>query len=311
MTPEFLRHGALAAALAVLALSGPAAAQTTETAPTAGAPADSAGDPSGLDVSADDVLATVGGQPVTLGEIIALRRELPGQYQQLPDEILSRGLLDQVIDQTLLAQAASAAKLEERIDVSLILRNQVRAILADIWLREELMRRIDEDALRRVYDEQYANAEPVEEVRASHILVESEELAKEIRAKLDEGADFAALAAEHGTDGTASRGGDLGYFVKDDMVPQFSEAAFALQPGETAGPVQSPFGWHLIRVTDRRPRPVPPFEEVATQIAQELQQATQLAIVEELRNATSVEVTEPPVPASAIRADELIEPTTE
>lgn len=261
-----------------------------------------------LEVTAAKVLASVNGQDITLGEVISLRRDLPEQYQQLPDEILSQGLLDQIIDQTVLEQAARADGFDDRLDVALAIRNQIRAVLAESWLRAEVARRLTDDVLQAAYEERFLAEDGVEEMRASHILVESEELAQELRTKLDEGADFAELAAEHGTDGTATRGGDLGWFAHEDMVPQFADAAFALQPGETAGPVQSPFGWHLIKVAERRERPAPPFEEVRPGLIAELAQEIQGRVIEELRDHAELSVAEPPVAASAIRADVLIEP---
>jgi len=307
-----------AGALAALAFAAPAVAQTADqpatpatevpgTAPEAGATAESSA-PVETDISAASVLATVGDRDITLGEIISLRRDLPEQYQYLPDEILSQGLLDQLIDQTLLEQAARDAGLDERLDVALSVRNQIRAVLADAWLRAEMETRMTDERLRALYDARYATVEPEEEVHAAHILVETEEKAKELRAQLDAGADFAALAAEHGTDGTASRGGDLGWFVKGDMVPQFAEAAFSIEPGKIGGPVESPFGWHLIKVFERREKPVPAFDEVREELAGEAAQAVQAEIMEGLRGSTTVTLTEPPVPAAAIRADDLIAP---
>lgn len=279
---------------------GEAEAEATETAETEAAPV----------VAVDDVVATVNGQPITLGAMISLRSDLPQQYQQLPDEILTRGLIEQLIDQSLLAAAALKAGLDIRPDVQYALENQGRAVLAEAYMREELAKRLSEERLRAAYAERYADAPPVEEVRAAHILVETEELAASIREELDGGAAFADLAKEHGTDGTAERGGDLGYFVKEDMVPEFAEAAFALQSGEIGGPVRSPFGWHLIQLNDRREKPVPAFEEVAQQLAGELQQEAQRAIVADLRGTAEVSVAEPGPPPSAIRADGLLRPDT-
>ncbi|MCL5778014.1 peptidylprolyl isomerase [Limibaculum sp. FT325] len=305
-TARILTAGTFAAFM----LAAPAMAQTAGPAAPA---ADAAVPEAGIDgdISAASVLATVGAREITLGEIISLRRDLPEQYQYLPDEILSQGLLDQLIDQTLMEEAARAAGVDDRLDVALSIRNQIRAVLADAWLRSEVAARLTDERLRAAYDQQFATATPEEEIRAAHILVETEEKAQELRAQLDAGADFAALAAEHGTDGTASRGGDLGWFVKADMVPQFAEAAFAIEAGAIGGPVETPFGWHLIKVSERRQKPVPGFDEVRDQLVAEATQSIQTEIMEELRAATPVTVTEPPVPAAAIRADDLIAPQGE
>ena len=278
----------------------PAAGSTDEAEATAG---EETGDENV--VGPDTVVAVIDGTELTLGELIALRSSLPQQYQALPDEVLMQGLTEQMVDQTLLAQAGRDAGLDQRRDVALQLRNQERAVLADAYLQTEMAKRVTADALRQAYEEQYVDAEPVEEIRAAHILVDSEEQAQELRERLDEGEDFAKLAEEYGTDGTASRGGDLGWFAQGDMVPSFGEAAFALEPGELGGPVQSPFGWHLIRVDDRRTRPVPEFEEVQEALLEQVTAEAQTAIVEEAREGAGIELADPP-PPEAIRNDDLI-----
>lgn len=259
-----------------------------------------------IDATADSPVATINGEPLTLGELIALRRDLPEQYQALPDEVLLQGLTEQLVDQTLLEAAAREAGIDERQDVALSLRNQERAVLADAYLQLEMAERVNADALRQAYEEQYVEAEPVEQIRASHILVESREKADDLFSQLEEGADFAKLAEDHGTDSTATRGGDLGWFAKGDMVPAFGDAAFATEPGEVAGPVETPYGWHLIKVVEKRERPVPEFEEVQQALLEQVTQQAQTAIVQELREKAEVELSEPMLPPAAIRADDLI-----
>lgn len=301
-TARILTAGTFAAFM----LAAPAMAQTADPAAPA---ADAAVPEAGIDgdISAASVLATVGAREITLGEIISLRRDLPEQYQYLPDEILSQGLLDQLIDQTLMEEAARAAGVDDRLDVALSIRNQIRAVLADAWLRSEVAARLTDERLRAAYDQQFATATPEEEIRAAHILVETEEKAQELRAQLDAGADFAALAAEHGTDGTASRGGELGWFVRADMVPEFSDAAFAMEPGTVSDPVKSAFGWHLIKLNERRDKPAPALEEVREGLVSELAQQAQQAILGELRDAAEVTRPERKLPPEAIRADSLLE----
>ncbi|HUF55681.1 MAG TPA: peptidylprolyl isomerase [Thermohalobaculum sp.] len=279
--------------------------EAAETEPTEGEAAEAAEGEAAESADPDMVVATIGDIELTLGELIALRASLPAQYQALPDEVLVQGLTEQMVDQTLLAEAAREAGLAARRDVALQLRNQERAVLADAYLRTEMAKRVSADALRQAYEEQYVEAEPVEETRAAHILVESEEQAAELKGRLEAGDDFAELAEEYGTDGTAARGGDLGWFAQGDMVPSFGEAAFALEPGETSGPVQSPFGWHLIRVDDRRTRPVPEFEEVQEALLEQVTAEAQAAIVEEARERAEVQLADPP-PPGAIRNDDLI-----
>lgn len=297
-----LRHTGAATALALILAAQPLVAQEAETAADAAeAPAEALGD-----ISAETPVATLNGMPVTLGQVIAVRRALPEQYQSLPPEVLMGALTEQVISQTLMAEAARAEGLDRRADVRLAIENQVQASLADAYMRTKLQERITPEAVEAAYEARYAEAEPVEQVRAAHILVETEEKAAELKAELDTGADFAELAAEHGTDGTATRGGDLGWFEKADMVPAFADAAFAMEVGTISDPVQSPFGFHLIKLDGRRDKPVPPLEEVREEIVSGLVSDAQSAIIESVRSDAEIGEGEA-VPPQLIFADELLD----
>jgi peptidyl-prolyl cis-trans isomerase C len=317
----------LGACAAALLIAGPAAAQTqqqAEPAPATGQAAPDVGEAAGQTTggqttggeaaggeaaakpTADTVIATVSGTPITLGELIAVRSGLPDQYQQLPDEVLMGALVEQLADQILLADAAKKAGLDQQRTVRLALSTQERAVLADAYMMRAVGDEITDAAVQQAYDAQYGAADPLEEVRAAHILVDDEAKAKEIKTKLDGGADFAALAAEFGTDGTASRGGELGWFTHDQMVPEFADAAFAMQPGEVSEPVKSPFGWHVIKLEERRDRPVPPLDEVRDQIVEQLAQQAQTEVLGQLRDGAEIERATSAVPASAIRNDALI-----
>ena len=289
-----------AAALGLLLLGPPALAQSSEE------PAGEGG-AEAADYGLDTPLAEVDGTALTLGELISIRQQLPQQYQAVPDEVLMEGITQQMIDQFLLAEAAREAGLDERPDVAITLRNQERAVLSDAYLRAEIEQLDLEARVEELYQERYVAAEPEDEVHARHILVETEEKAEELKAELEAGADFAALAEEHGTDGTRTRGGDLGWFVRSDMVPEFADAAFAMEPGTVSDPVQTDFGWHLIKVEDRRPRTPPELDEVRSELMQEAVRNAQVAVVEELRSEADVQKLEA-VPPEAIRADELLEP---
>lgn len=308
MKSTFLTAAALGLAPLSLVLWGTAAlAQTAaEPAEPAAAAAETT-QAAAPEYSIDSALAVVDGVTLTLGELIAIRRELPDQYQALPDEVLFNGIVEQMIDQMLLAQAATAAGLERRPAIALNLLNQQRAILADAYLREAVGARATPEAVEARYRELYLDAEPSQEVRAGHILVETEEVASELKAQLDAGADFAALAAEHGTDGTASQGGDLGWFAQSDMVPEFADAAFAMEPGTISAPVKTAFGWHLIRLDERRDRQPPALEEVREVLMGELIQQAQVAVVEELRMQSAIVMPEPPLPPQSIREDALLD----
>lgn len=311
----------LAALIAALMAGGPVLSQTKSTEEPAKAeegaksdegaateaPADAKPVMSEADLGPDTVVLTVSGHDITLAELIAVRQTLPEQYQKLPDEVLMGALLQQLSDQELMAAAATEKGLDKEPNVQLALKNQRRATLADAWMTEAMVTGITDEAVEKAYNETYAKAEPVQEVRASHILVEDEAKARDLKKQLDDGADFAALAAEHGTDATKTRGGDLGYFVKEQMVPEFADAAFAMEPDTVSDPVKSPFGWHLIYVTDKRERPVPPLEDVRDQIVQDLSRAMQEQVIKDVRADAEVEEPELAIPPAAIRMDKLLD----
>lgn len=275
-------------------------------------PQDTAGDDAAAagsaaeDLSADTVVATVAGTPILLGELVAARRGLPAEFQQLPDEVLMQALVEQLANQLLLAQAAREAGLDQTPAVQFTLKNQERSVLAGAYMEQEIAERLSDASIEAAYQESYAGGEPVEEAHAAHILVEDEATAQEIREKLDEGADFAALAAEHGTDGTASRGGDLGWFTHERMVPPFADAVFAMEPDTVSGPVETPFGWHVIKLFEKRQRPVPPLDSVRDQIAADLAQTVETQVLGDIREGVDVQVDSAAVPPSAIRADEIL-----
>jgi peptidyl-prolyl cis-trans isomerase C len=291
----------LRAAALGLAFGGPAALAQTAAEPSAPAETPAA------EVALGTPLAEVNGETLTLGALVALRRELPEQYQGLADEVLLEGLTEQMIDHMLLAQAAVKAGLGERPAVALNLANQRRAILADAYLQTQVAARITPEAVEALFAERYANAPVEQEVHAAHILVDSEEKAAELKAQIDAGADFAALAAEHGTDGTASRGGDLGWFAHGDMVPEFADAVFAMEPGTVSAPVKTAFGWHLIKLEERRDRQPPALAEVREGLMGEMVQKEQLAVMAELRAGATVVKADPKVPPEAVRADSLLD----
>jgi peptidyl-prolyl cis-trans isomerase C len=306
MKSNFLAVATLGLApLGVVLSGGYVLAQTTTE--TATETAEPAAKTTAGGYSLTSTTAEVDGVTLTLGEVIAIRRELPEQYQALPDEVLFNGIVEQLIDQVLLAKAAKAAGMDQRPSIALSLLNQERAVLAEAYLRDKISEQVTQEKVEAAYKTNYTDAEPVQEVRAAHILVETEEEAIELKAKLDGGGDFAELAAEFGTDGTSTRGGDLGWFAKNEMVPEFADAAFAMEPGTISDPVQSQFGWHLIRMDEKRDRELPALDEVREMLMGELIQTAQISIVEDLRAQSAIVMPEVAVPPQSIRDDALLD----
>ncbi|MEM6621361.1 MAG: peptidylprolyl isomerase [Pseudomonadota bacterium] len=302
----FLAAAALTGMVATAVAQETAPATTGETAAETGAETPGLATGDAPPVDADTVLITVNGVPITLGEIIQVRQTLPAELQRYPDEFLMSVLLEQMRDQQLLAEAARARDLQESRLMEIALRNQERAILADAYMADEMLRRVSEAEIQRVYQERYAGAEPIEEVSAAHILVETQEEALAIKAELDAGGDFTALASQHSLDEASNQGGALGWFARDEMAPAFAEAAFDLADGVISAPVQSAYGWHLIRLDGRRDRALPPLEEVQGEIITELSQAAQNAILAELRAAAEISQGETDVSPDSVRQDALI-----
>ena len=305
------------AAMALALLAVPAVAQETGQDAGAGSAAETADGPAAGtpapeealgDMTAGSVIARVGDTEVTLGELIAVRQALPQQYQSLPPEVLRDGLLEQLVNQTVLAERARQEGLDERTDVALQIKNLTNSTLADSFMRSRLEAALTQEAIEAEYERRYADAEPEEEINAAHILVDSRERAEEIRGEIVGGRAFADAAQEYGTDATRSRGGDLGWFVIGDMVPEFSEAAFALETGTLSEPVETPFGWHLILVKERRERAVPPLEEVREELVRALAEDAQKAVLAEARAALEITLPERELPAEALMADGLIAP---
>lgn len=253
--------------------------------------------------NAETVVASVNGEDILLGDLIAIRAELPSQYQSIPDAVLYSGLLTQIIDQTLLRQAAERAGIDERASIRRGLEFQRTSFLAEFYTRERLNEQISEESLALEYKKRYVDAEERTQINASHILVETEEKAQEIAGLARaEGADFAALAKEHSTGPSAPRGGDLGFFGPGQMVPAFDAAVFALEVGEISEPIETQFGWHVIRLNADHP----PLEQVREALIGEMTNEITQSIVAALRDAGDIAVPEDQPGLDQLRNDELI-----
>lgn len=220
------------------------------------------------EVTADTVVATVGGAEITVGHMIAARQTLPAQYQQIDAATLWDGLLDQLVQQNAMAQSLGddvTRATEFAID------NTISGLLAGEAIGKVVQAAITEETLQAAYEARFADAEPSREFRAAHILVPTEDEANAIKAELDGGADFAALAMEKSTGPSGPNGGDLGWFGPGMMVPEFENAVVALEPGQVSEPVQTQFGWHVVILNESRLGEAPTLEDVQAELAAELE----------------------------------------
>ncbi len=294
------------AVLACFALAAaPVLAQDTTQAPAA-QPAEAAAE-TAPPADPATLVATVNGEEITLGDIIALRAELPPQYQSIPETVLYDGLIEQLTNQILLRQAAERTGLAEKKATIRALAFQRTSLLAELYVRERLNERITPETVEAEYQARYVNAEPVKQYKARHILVpdqaEAEEIAKLARA---DGADFAELAKTRSKGPSAPNGGDLGWFEEGQMVPEFQQAALALKPGEISEPVQTQFGWHVIKLEDVRDRPAPPLAEVREELIGQMSREITEAVVTALRDAGEVKVESGQPGIESLRDDALI-----
>ncbi|TLP65690.1 peptidylprolyl isomerase [Parasedimentitalea maritima] len=239
---------------------------------------------------ANTVVAVVNGEEITIGHMILSRATLPAQYQQLPADVLYNAILDQLIQQTALKQALHG---EVPHYIELSLENESRSLLAAEVIETVMRKATTEEDLLAAYDAEYSDGDGGDEFNASHILVETEEEAQIVKLELDAGANFATLAQEKSTGPSGPSGGELGWFGKGRMVPEFEEAVLKLKSGEVSDPIQTQFGWHVIILNERRKTSAPEFEAVREDLATKLQNEAVEARVNEL--TTSAEIERPEV----------------
>ncbi len=263
-----------------------------------------AADPAAYDAST--VLATVDGTEITLGNVIVMRDQLPEQYRDLPDETLMTGIIQQLVDQALLAATVSTSPDTDPLAVKLALENERRGALAGRVAEAAMAEPLDDAALQAAYDKQVADFQPRPEYDASHILVATEDEAKKLHDEIKGGADFAEVAKANSTDGSAQAGGELGWFSAGQMVPEFETAVIALEPGAISDPIQTQFGWHIVKLNAKRDTAPPSLDEVKPQIEAQLRQQALQARLDALRGAAKIEVNAEVVPATAIRQSDLV-----
>jgi len=245
----------------------------------------------------DPVVARVNGVDIRQSDLAFAEEEIGGNMPTIPPEQKRDYLINYLVDVIVLSQAAEKQKLGDRPDVKRRLAFDHNRLLMESLLQDSGKSALSDEAERKVYDEAVKQVKNEEEVHARHILVPTEDEAKAILAQLKGGADFAALAKEKSKDPGAADGGDLGYFTKDQMVPEFAEAAFKLDKDQISDPIHTQFGWHIIKVEDKRTRPTPTFEQVKPQIENYVAHRAQAEMVENLRKSATVERLDKPAAA--------------
>ena len=257
-------------------------------------------------VSAQDanpVLAKVNGAEIRQSDMAIAEEELGPSLVQMDPATKKDNVLSFLIDMKIVAKAAEDKKIADRDDFKARLAFTRGRLLMDNLLAVEGKAALTDDAMKKVYDDAAKQITGDQEVHARHILVETEDEAKAVAEELKKGADFAELAKKKSKDPGAADGGDLGFFTKEQMVPEFSTVAFAMEPGKISDPVKSQFGWHIIKVEEKRNRKAPDFEQVKPQIEQYVTRKAQADYVAKLREAAKVERMDKPEETPALKPE--------
>jgi peptidyl-prolyl cis-trans isomerase C len=241
-----------------------------------------------LNPAAAKVLATVNGVEITDADIASAAEDVGSSLPKQMDEAArQKALLDYLIDVTLVNQKAATDKLDQNQELAKKLAYFRQKLLMETYLAKVTKEGVTEAAEKQVYDDAAKAQKPEEEVHALHILVPTEDEAKKVEERLKKGEDFGKLADELSKD-PGSKGGDLGWFTKDRMVPEFAEVAFKTEKGATSAPVKTQFGWHVIKVLEKRQKPFPSFAEVKAQVEHFVQQKVQSEAIMKLREAAKI-----------------------
>jgi peptidyl-prolyl cis-trans isomerase C len=242
------------------------------------------------DAAANSVVARVNGEEILQSDVVAMARNLPPQYQSQLMQIYPL-LVQRLIDFKLAGKAGRDAGLAGDDKVKAFVAKAEEQAIREVYLEREIDGRITDAMVQDAYQAHLTANPPVEEHHARHILLETEEAALEVIVLLDGGADFAELAKERSTGPSGPNGGDLGYFTADQMVPEFSQAAAALEPGQhTAEPVKTQFGWHVIKLEGRRIGETVPLEEIEVQLREVLARDVLEAVLIGLRDGAEIEI---------------------
>ena len=290
--PGFLKIIVLALVAFTLA-SLPFAASAQDSSSSAAAPTASSEEPAPAPAPIDPnaVVATVDGQNITERDLGFIAQDMGQQLQQVPPEQLRAYLLTQLIGNKLLAGAAVKGGLDQTDDYKAYIAYLRDHALNQAFIQQDVVAAVTDDMVKAAYDKQVAAMPDQDEVEARHILVNTEDDAKAIKTQLDGGADFATLAKEKSIEpGAKDSGGELGYFTQDKMVKPFADAAFAMKVGEISNPVQTQFGWHIIKVEDRRKAAKPTLDQLSQQIKQQLYVAKYRELLQNLHSAAKIDI---------------------
>jgi peptidyl-prolyl cis-trans isomerase C len=238
----------------------------------------------------DAVVARVNGEEIRNSDVMEMASRLPPQYQSQVMQLYPT-LVQRLVDFTLAGIAGRAAGLAEDEEIKARIAKAAEQVIREAYLEREVVARMTDEALQASYQDYLADNPPAEELHARHILLETEEEARAAIAELDGGADFAEMAKERSTGPSGPKGGDLGYFTAEQMVPEFSAAAAELEPGQhTAEPTKTQFGWHVIKLEDRRTAAPASFEELEPQLREKLARDSVGAIFQDLRKGAEIEI---------------------
>ena len=267
-----------------------AGATVAESAPAAGENTAAAGDDKNPVEPGNPVVAKVNGQDITRLDVFNFIQTLPEQTRQLPVQQLFPIAVEQVVNAQIVEAKTKGINLDSDPEVQKQMELAKENIVRGVYIQKLVKNKMTEERLKTAYEQYKTSFPSIDEVKASHILVKDESAAKDLIKKLDEGADFAELAKANSSDATAAKGGELGYFAQTDVVPPFAEAAFKTDPGTyTKKPVKSDFGYHIIKVEDKRKRPPAEYEVAKPYLEAQLRRVVLDELIQEWRDAAKIE----------------------
>jgi len=256
----------------------------------AAAPVPDTAEPANAAAGNDEVVAKVNGTPIKLSDIALADEEMGSALAQLPDEKRFQYLLSMLIDRRIVAEAARKKKMEDDPMVKIREAYFDEKVLRDVYWLQLMRDKVDAKAVKAYYDEHIAKAEAETEFHAAHILVASKTEADKIESEIKGGKTFDDVAKAESKDTSAANGGDLGWFKKEEMVPEFSNAVVKLKVGEVSAPVETQFGWHVIKLIEKRAAPKPTLEQAQEQIMRSLVGAEGNKLMDGLRKSAKIEI---------------------